>query len=74
MTELNQNVRLLMSNRIYKCKFKYKGLEHTASAETLDMFTQGFWINPEFQRTAGHDAAVWIPPHKIEYVYKEYED
>lgn len=58
---------------IYVCKILHNGEEYFVRSFYLDQFTSGFWINKDFQFTAGGDAHIWIPPHKIEYIYKEEE-
>ena len=56
----------------YICIFKLKDMTLTVeSNEGLGCFVDGFWINPDYELTRGHDAKYWIPPGRILHVEKQ---
>jgi hypothetical protein len=57
-----------MSTR-YLCYFQFRGKDWTASSGNGPReFSEGFWIDENYQFTKGMDAKFWIPPHQIHYI------
>lgn len=56
---------------IYKCYFTLEGIWYEVESKDgiLD-FSNGFWVNDDFQFTKGEDASYWIPPRCIRYIQK----
>jgi len=55
---------------VYQCVCEFNGHRLLVLGERLSEFSEGFWINPEYQLTKGGDAWYWIPPGRVLYVEK----
>ncbi|MDB6104119.1 MAG: hypothetical protein JWO52_4118 [Gammaproteobacteria bacterium] len=53
----------------YLCRFEFDGRQYVArTKQGHRTFSEGFWIDANYQFTMGLDGRFWIPPHKISHI------
>lgn len=61
-----------MSETWYICVFNFQGItRNVETQEGIHAYSQGFWINEEFEYTKASDCKYWIPPSQILHVEKD---